>query len=191
MNQQLIETFVPPVYTRTPRNLESYRATYRYCHDRLNSILEIYQASTNDQQTLRLIRDDMDNLLRRYHGYCVKENIGAHYVEIGASKDVDFEHLIPAARVRDMLISGHMTIDQALNCPTVNLSRHKHQALKEAGWASHTPDMWLPFRRYTQVFEARFQTYDGLSVDPESWTLADHYEYFGHMIESIQAITVL
>lgn len=182
MNQHMIESFVPPVYARTPRNTEAYRATYRYCHDRLEGVLEIYGRSTNDQQTLRLIRDDIDNLLRRYHGYCVKERIGAHYVEIGCTDEIDFEHLIPAARVRDMLISGHMTIDQALNCPTVNLSRAKHQDLKEAGWASHTPNMWLPFQRYSQVFDAVFQTHDGTVIDPLTWTLDMHYNYFQHMI---------
>lgn len=181
MNQQLIESFMPPIYTRTPRNQASYRATYRYCHGRLESVLEIYKNSTNDQQTLRLIRDDMDNLLRRYHGYCIKENIGAHYREVGVDKNIDFEHLIPAARIRDMLISGHLTIDQAFNCPTVNLSRDKHHALKDAGWASQTPDMWKPFLRYTQVFDANFQTYDGTMIDPLTWTLEDHYNYFKHM----------
>lgn len=185
MKQELIESFVPPVYARTPRNAEAYRATYRYCYSRLENIAEIYRNSTNDQQTLRLIRDDMDNLLRRYHGYCIKENIGAHYIEVGAQGDMDFEHLIPAARVRDMLISGHMNIDQALNCPTVMLSRDKHQALKEAGWASHTPDMWLPFRRYTQVFDAEFRTHDGVKIDPDNWTLAKHFEYFGHLIQNL------
>lgn len=181
MNRDLIESFVPPVYRRTPRNQEAYRATYNYCHSRLCSILDIYRASTNDQQTLRLIRDDMDNLLRRYHGYCIKENIGAHYREVNPGNAVDFEHLIPAARVRDMMISGHMTIDQALNCPTVNLSRAKHHALKEAGWASHTPDMWLPFRRYIQIFDAEFVTHDGMVIDPLTWTLAQHYNYFQHL----------
>lgn len=184
MEQARIENFVPPVYGRTPRNSESYRATYRYCYDRLVEILEIYRASTNDQQTLRLVRDDMDNLLRRYHGYAIKENIGAHYREVGAEKDADFEHLIPAARIRDMMIAGVLTVDEALNCPTVTLSRTKHRALKEAGWASHTPDVWHPFRRYSQVFDARFETYDGRAMDPDTWTLADHYNYFSHLLHS-------
>ena len=184
MDRALIENFVPPVYGRTPRNSESYRATYRYCSERLTEILEIYRTSTNDQQTLRLVRDDMDNLLRRYHGYAIKENIGAHYREVGVDASADFEHLIPAARIRDMMIAGVLTIDQALNCPTVTLSRAKHHALKEAGWASHTPDVWHPFRRYTQVFEAEFQTHDGRSVDTETWTLADHYKYFDHLLKS-------
>lgn len=182
MDRQLIENFVPPVYGRTPRNAESYRATYLYCFNRLSEILTIYRNSTNDQQTLRLVRDDMDNLLRRYHGYAIKENIGAHYREVGVDTSADFEHLIPAARIRDMMIAGVITIDQALNCPTVTLSRVKHHALKEAGWASHTPDVWRPFRRYTQVFSAEFETYDGRPVDAEIWTLENHYEYFNHLL---------
>lgn len=182
MDRTLIENFVPPVYGRTPRNAGSYQATYRYCSNRLTEILEIYRNSTNDQQTLRLVRDDMDNLLRRYHGYAIKENIGAHYREVGVDASADFEHLIPAARIRDMMIAGVITIDQALNCPTVTLSRTKHHALKEAGWASHTPDVWRPFRRYTQVFSAEFETYDGREVDPGAWTLEDHYRYFNHLL---------
>jgi hypothetical protein len=42
--------------------------------------------------------------------------------------------------------------------------------------------MWLPFRRYSQVFQAQYQTHDGVLVDPESWTLARHYEYFQHLV---------
>jgi hypothetical protein len=183
MDRDLIESFVPPVYSRTPRNSESYRATYLYCSSRLAEILAIYRGSTNDQQTLRLVRDDMDNLLRRYHGYAIKERIGAHYREVGIDQAADFEHLIPAARIRDMMIAGVISIDQALNCPTVQLSRAKHHALKEAGWSSHTPDVWRPFRRYTQVFEAEFETHDGRSIDPEAWTIADHYQYFGYLTQ--------
>ena len=43
--------------------------------------------------------------------------------------------------------------------------------------------MWLPFRRYSQVFpDAVFETYDGTTIDPESWTLENHYEYFKHLV---------
>ena len=184
MDRALIESFVPPVYGRTARSSESYRATYRYCSGRLAEILEIYRASTNDQQTLRLVRDDMDNLLRRYHGYAIKENIGAHYREVGADAEADFEHLVPASRVRDMMIARILTIDQALNCPTVILSRSKHHALKQAGWGSHTPDVWRPFRRYSGVFEAQYITHNGQAIDPDTWTLADHYRYFEYLINA-------
>jgi hypothetical protein len=106
----------------------------------------------------------------------------AHYHEIGADADCDFEHLIPAKILRDLLLSNVITIDQALNAPTVVLSRAKHMALKDAGWASKTPDMWLPFKRYTEVFDASYQTHDGTVIDPLTWTLEKHYNYFEHLV---------
>jgi hypothetical protein len=143
-----------------------------------------YHAVENDQQLLREIRNDIDYYLRRYHEYCIEQRDGmrAHYHEIGSDDDTDFEHLIPASRIRDLVLANAITVGQALNAPTVVLSRAKHRALKEAGWAAKTPDMWLPFRRYSQVFQAQYQTHDGVLVDPESWTLARHYEYFQHLV---------
>jgi hypothetical protein len=77
---------------------------------------------------------------------------------------------------------GIITVEQALNAPTVRLSRSKHMALKDAGWASKTPDMWLPFKRYSQVFMAEFQTHDGTPIDQAAWTLEKHYNYFEHLV---------
>jgi len=82
-------------------------------------------------------------------------------------------------------LAGTITTEQALTAPTVKLIRTKHMALKDAGWASQTPDMWLPFRRYSQVFDAVFETYDGTSVDPEIWTLERHYKYFDSLIIAV------
>jgi hypothetical protein len=90
--------------------------------------------------------------------------------------------LIPAARIRDLLLSGTIKVEQALNAPTVRLSRIKHELLKDAGWSSTTPNMWLPFQRYTQVFAAKFETHDGTAIDPENWTLQNHFDYFDHLV---------
>jgi hypothetical protein len=105
----------------------------------------------------------------------------AHYHEVGADDETDFEHLIPASRIRDLLLAGSITTEQALNAPTVKLSRAKHMALKDAGWASKTPNMWLPFKRYSSVFEGSYQTHDGTAIDPNNWTLENHFEYFKHL----------
>jgi hypothetical protein len=80
------------------------------------------------------------------------------------------------------MLAGVLTVEQALNAPTVRLSRSKHKMLGEAGWSSSTPNMWLPFKRYSQVFTAEFQTHDGTAIDPETWTLERHFEYFDHLI---------
>lgn len=183
MLKEALESFTAPVYGKTRRSAETYQTVAKHCRHHLVHLVNDYHSVENDQQLLREIRNDIDYYLRRYHKYCIEERDGmkAHYHEVGADVDCDFEHLIPAARIRDLLLSDRITVDQALNAPTVRLSRAKHMALKDAGWASNTPDMWLPFRRYSQIFAATYQTHDGTAVDPETWTLEQHFKYFDHL----------
>ena len=184
MLKTLLEGFEAPNYGKTRRTPDTYQTVARRCKCKLTAFVEEYQSVQNDQQELREIRNDIDDTLRRYHEYCIKQrdNMGAHYHEQGADDVTDCEHLIPAAGLRDLLLADILTVEQALNVPTVILSRAKHMELKDAGWASHTPDMWLPFKRYSQVFEAEFCTYDGTLIDPATWTLEKHFEYFKHLV---------
>lgn len=184
MLQESLETFVPPVYGKTQRSPNTYQTVAKHCKKHIGRLVQEYNEVENDQQLLREIRNDIDYYLRRYHEYCIQQRDGmkAHYHEIGADDECDFEHLIPAARIRDLLLAGAITTEQALNAPTVRLSRVKHMALKDAGWASKTPNMWLPFQRYTNVFTAVYETYDGTVIDPATWTLEQHYNYFKHLV---------
>jgi hypothetical protein len=184
MLKESLQQFTAPVYGKTQRSTATYKTVAQHCTNHLTRLVDEYQSVRNDQQLLRELRNDIDEKLRRYHEYCIKQRdgMGAHYHEQGADAETDFEHLIPAARIRDLLLAGVITVEQALNAPTVKLSRVKHAMLKEAGWASHTPDMWLPFRRYSQVFDAKFETHDGTPIDPETWTLEQHFEYFKHLV---------
>jgi hypothetical protein len=184
MLKESLQQFTAPVYGKTQRSTATYKTVSQHCTNHLTRLVDEYKAVRNDQQLLRELRNDIDEKLRRYHEYCIKQrdSMGAHYHEQGADAETDFEHLIPAARIRDLLLAGVISVEQALNAPTVKLSRAKHAQLKEAGWASHTPDMWLPFRRYSQVFEAKFETHDGTAIDPETWTLEQHFEYFKHLV---------
>lgn len=187
MLKESLDRFTPPVYGKTKRSAETYRTVAERCLSKIAELIDEYKRTQNNQQLLREIRNDIDKYLRRYHEYCIeqRDGMGAHYHEVDADQDTDFEHLIPAARIRDLLLAGSITVDQALNAPTVRLSRSKHKLLKEAGWASSTPDMWYPFRRYTQVFDADFQTFDGQRIDPETWTLEDHYRRFDYLKISV------
>ena len=182
--QESLQSFTKPVYGKTVRGAETYQTVSDYCVKNLTRLIAEYHAVQNNQQLLREMRNDIDNYIRRYHEYCIqqRDGMGAHYHEVGADEECDFEHLIPAARIRDLLLANKITVEQALNAPTVVLSRAKHRALKDAGWASKTPDMWRPFRRYSQVFTAQYQTYDGTAIDPETWTLEQHYAYFRHLV---------
>lgn len=184
MLKESLDNFIVPNYGKIIRNPATYKTVADYCVRNLIAKVAEYHAVKNDQQLLREIRNDIDSYVRRYHKYCIeqREGVRAHYHEVNVDDEYDFEHLIPAARVRDLLLANVITVQQALNAPTVRLSRSKHMQLKDAGWASITPDMWLPFRRYSQVFDAQFTTYDGTAIDSESWTLDKHFQYFQHLV---------
>ena len=183
MLEESLEKFAAPVYSRIQRSPTAYQTVLVYCSKRITGLVNEYHATKNEQQLLRELRNDIDYYIRRYHDFCIRQRNGmkAHYYEINANDDCDFEHLIPAARIRDLLLANIFTVEQALNSPTVSLSRSKHAALKDAGWGSKTPDMWLPFKRYSQIFDANYQTYDGIVVDPNTWTLECHFDYFKHL----------
>jgi hypothetical protein len=187
MNKTLkesVEKFIVPNYGKTRRTADTYQTVAVYCTQRIGQLVADYHAVENDQQLLREIRNDIDYYLRRYHEYCIEQRDGmeAHYHEVDADEEWDFEHLIPAKILRDLLLGNVISIAQALNPPTVKLSRAKHMALKDAGWASKTPSIWLPFTRYSNVFTAMYQTHDGTTIDPATWTLEDHFNYFKHLV---------
>jgi hypothetical protein len=177
MLQQLLEDFTNPVYTRTKRNQQSYAATAAYVTANLDRLVELYRSTKNDEQTARLIRDDIDNALRRYHQYCIKENFGAHYVEVGLEGNGIFEHMVPASTIRDLLIARVVSAEQACNMPTCRLSVEKDTLLREKGWASKTPDIYRFWKRYQYCFETTdaFVTHDGAPVNT-SMTLDDHFK---------------
>lgn len=177
MLRESIENFRAPVYVRTKRNQESYAATAAYVTANLERLVELYRTTKNNEQTYRLIRDDIDNALRRYHQYCIKENFGAHYIEVGLEGNGIFEHMIPASRIRDLLIAQVITAEQACNSPTCRLSKEKDNLLRENGWASKTPDSYNFWKRYQYCFETTgaFVTHDGVVVDT-NMTLEDHFK---------------
>jgi hypothetical protein len=179
MLKEAIERFREPVYVRTKRNLESYAATAAYVTNNLTRLVYLYHNTKNDEQTARLIRDDIDNALRRYHGYCIKENFGAHYVEVGLEGNGIFEHMVPNSTVRDLLLAGAITAKQACNMPTARISVEKDTLLREKGWASRTPDIYNFWRRYQYCFDTAdlFVTHDGVTVDT-NMTLDNHFRLF-------------
>lgn len=166
--------------TPVKRGGASYDATYKFCVRGLKLCVWTYRRLKVEDQTARLIRDVMDFLLRRYHGYAIKENIGAHYYEKGLphGAKTEFEHVIPAAVARDLLLYDRLTIDEALNIPTCRLSASKHKKLNSTRLGSTTPDIYWFWQRY-QSLGIQLETHDGTAVDTATWNLDSHYKHFG------------
>ena len=174
-----VSEFAQKKPTPVKRGGASYDATYRFCVRGLRLCVWMYRRLPVEDQTARLIRDVMAFLLRRYHGYSIKENIGAHYFEKGLPHGTrtEFEHVIPASVARDLLLFDRMTIDEALNIPTCRLSAENHRKLNSTELGSTTPDIYWFWRRY-QELGIRVETHDGLEVDVNNWNLKTHYDYF-------------
>jgi hypothetical protein len=161
------------------RNEEAYAKCLDFTKSELERLLKMYEGMLEEDMTARLIRDSIDHHIRRYHGYAIEGRIGSHYREVGVvEKDSIFEHVIPASSVRDMLIEGRLTINQALNTPVCLVKKSSDQILKENGLTKTSPNNWKFFKRYS-VLNSQFTTFNGQPMsDLENWTLADHFKLF-------------
>ena len=166
-----------PAHVR--RGGASYDATFQFCRSEIERYVAMYKSLPAEDQTARLIRDMLDVLIRRYHGYCIKENFGAHYFESNLAHDVktEFEHVIPASVARDMLLFDRLTVVEALNIPTCRLSAAKHKKLNSTKLGSTTPDIGWFWQRYSGL-GISVETHDGTAVDMATWNLDNHYAYF-------------
>jgi hypothetical protein len=178
--QKLIEGFSPVTYSRVQRGDKSYKETYELTVSELERLVGMYKSLQQVGQTARLIRDSIDHWIRRYHGYAIEGAIGSHYKEVGVDlSNCVFEHVIPAAKVRDMLLQGRLTVRQALNAPTCLISKRNDDILREEGHVSSSPDYFYFFKRYAVFDDAKFVTYNGQTIeDLDAWTLEDHYRFF-------------
>jgi hypothetical protein len=171
-------------YTRVKRNDKAYRQCEEWAVVALERLLKLYRNNVvEEDMQARLWRDDMDKAIRRYQEYAIQGRIKSHYNQSGvslAAKDVTFEHVIPLCVVRDLLIDGKITIQQAINMPTCRVSKKVDKALREASLHDSTPDGWTFFKRYQLIApDIEIKTFNGKSIDNlDTWTLEDHYGFF-------------
>ena len=173
-----VDDYVPVTYKPVIRGGTSYHETDKFIKYVLKFCLRVYKRLDNANQTARLIRDFIDVALRRYQNYSIKERIGAHYKEIGLKPGdkIDFEHVIPEKIIRDLLIQGRITIEEAMNSPTCLIKRSKHKKINKT-MAKTTPNLGRFWERYKDI-KIQIETHDGTLVDMTTWNLESHYQYF-------------
>jgi hypothetical protein len=176
--KELVESYTPKTYTKVKRNERSYRETYVFIGAEIERYYGMYQNAIEGEQSARLIRDMLDVLIRRYHDYAIRGDIGAHYRQTGIVQgDTIFEHVIPAKEILGMLIEGKLTVKQALNAPTCFINKADDVKLRQTGLGASSPNRWQFFKRY-QGLNSNFTTYNGQKIELDSWTLEDHYRFF-------------
>lgn len=163
------------------RNEDAYRITDEFIRAEVARLVDMYRNLSVLDQRARLIRDGIDLYLRRGHGYTIEGKIGSHYREIGVDvNNCIFEHMIPQSRIRDLLIQDRISLKQAMNPPTCLISKTHDVELSKSGYNNKTPSYWHFFDRYTRVFDAQYETFNGQAIaDPHNWNLGQHYVFFG------------
>lgn len=167
------------------RNDKAYSQALSTTNEELERLVDLYRNTVfEEDMRARLLRDSIDHHIRRYHKYAIQGKIKSHYHQRGVSlkaEDTIFEHVIPAATVRDKLIDGTLSINQALNVPTCRVARTTDLALRSKGLHDNTPDGWFFFKRYKlAVSDIDIESYNGqLITDLDTWTLQDHFNLFG------------
>ena len=177
--RKLMENFKDVEPARVQRNGQAYVDTDEFIRPELERYLAMYRELDQISQRGRLIRDQIDELIRRYHDYVIAGKIVAHYRQVGCriKKGNVFEHVIPARSIRNMLIQGICTLDQALNAPTCLVTPKKNKVLADNKLTKSTPNAWFFWRRY-DVLNIQIETYDGTPVDQATWDFAKHCDYF-------------
>lgn len=174
--QEGVTKFVTPVYPKTQRTPENFKAKTDITVEQLAALVTRYN-SLSPTEDKRLLRDAIDFWLRRYQGYAHAEQISHYETTKGKANPDVFEHTIPLCRARDMLIAGIISPLQAMYIPTCMVDKAQDSAIMKAGRGSSSDDYWLFFKRY-DCFNDFIMTRDGMIIDPEKWTLADHYKHF-------------
>lgn len=180
---QSLANWKPVKITQVKRNELAHQERLSYAIERLTECIPLHTGWSGQRN--RAIRDEMDHHIHRYQNYVIQGTIKSHYHEKNISlesKDCTFEHVIPRGQIRDLLLLGQVTIVQALNIPTCRISRHNDALLRRARLVKINHNPYLFFHRYLTAMSSslpEIETYDGKSIDLNTWTLEDHYNYFG------------
>ena len=191
--EQNLKEIRPKRKSSVKRNDKAYADCLATTTVELERLVGLYRTTVfEEDMRARLYRDDIDHWIRRYHGYAIQGKIKSHYHQKGVSlkaKDTIFEHVIPAAQVRDLLIENKLSINQALNVPTCRVSRKGNSLLNARGMHDRNTDPWNFFKRYKvgmaeldkdgNTIFPEFESYNGQGIpNLDTWTLRDHFNLF-------------
>ena len=173
------QAFRPIKYTRVIRDGESYSLTEKFTYRVLRICAWTYKRLPEANQLAQLIRKLIDTTVRAYQDYSIKEKFGGHYREVGLNltDKVEFEHVVPLAIARDMLLHDFMTIEELMNIPTCVVLKKNHKKLNSKKLAKTTPNVYKFWERY-EILNIQIETHRGDKVDMSTWDLDQHYSYF-------------
>ena len=130
----------------------------------------------------REVRDEINRRLRAAHNLlgmaAGQRRYGCLYYEenIDTKSPMVVEHAVPVTGLVNLFQQGRSFLELVF-LPVALISRSADQRLSESNRtkSGHDETLELVLRRYAGL-GISLVTYDGVSVDPETWTMRDHME---------------
>jgi hypothetical protein len=150
--------------------------TYEYCYRMIDQAILEHRALEVMDQTAFLLRFNINRWLRYFHEY-----VGPSYKEAGlTSKDKTMlEHVIPVTQLVSLLITGRITIMEALYAPTC-LLRKRNSKIVDKSFQETTPDLFNFWTRYILTIpKVTIMLANGQAIDINNYSFDDHYKLHG------------
>jgi len=175
-------------FKKVTKSQTTYEETEKYISNKLKVFINEY-SSLSSLQEKRLCRDLIDYSLRRFHQYSIQHRFKAFYFENPQPDKKVFEHIIPASMLRNLLLDDKIDVSHALYPPIASISKDNDKKLRNAGLTKFNNDLWHPFKRYglCGIFSSsKIVDHFGNEIDPNSFTLSDHYSYLDKLYADSQ-----
>ena len=164
------------------RTSEIYRDLFLYSKTLIeqNKQLYILKGGTAWQAECR---KTCDSRIRRWTHYAVKEDLicdraNSYMYRVGDPQEPStLEHVIPNSRaIEHYMLDNYDPVHLLFN-PICKVGNDEAKKLN-GSFAMGEEDFELPFMRYHRAgIRAPIYTWDGRQIDPEFWTIKNHFEH--------------
>lgn len=104
---------------------------------------------------------------------------GVQYIENRATdKRRTSEHAIPQNLLTDAYKENHITFEEMISMPLVDLSEASDASLDNEGLAKINNNWFYPFRRYHKVDIQKIFLPSGKEISTYNWSLDDHFRVY-------------
>lgn len=186
LNEDLVGGLVAPHYGRVGRDGAAYKATENWALNKIQRCLDDYDKIEILDQSARLIRDDIEQAIRRFQEYTYEYRLQLHYRDASipftvlekTGHGLTIEHVIPVRYLVAGVIQQRIPVMAALHAPMCLIKNEDNAILNQNKLTSTTPDPHWFWRRYQCLSHVNFITLRKDPVDVATWNFQTHLDYF-------------
>lgn len=186
LNEGQVGGLVAPHYGRVGRDGAAYKTTETWAVHKIQRCLDDYDKIEILDQSARLIRDDIEQAIRRFQDYTYEYRLQLHYRDASipftitdkSGHGLTVEHVIPVRYLVAGVIQRRIPIKAALHAPMCLIRNQDNDTLNKHKLTKTTPDPYWFWRRYQCLSHVDIITNRKDPVDMNTWNFQTHLDYF-------------